>query len=116
MEQNEKVVRKKASRLCWRQDGDKLTSEMSVTRQPFGEFTIRFSMPVGQSGVTVLIDAAYGLSAPKESYDNLESAIIGIVKYFDEIDRKRLALPMDICDVAQRAYNRVIASAMEKRG
>ncbi len=112
---NQKAMNeKKFEGIMWKKAGDVFTGSKDISRKPFGLFTVMFEMRAnsGETAVQVKNWTIAELSRKRETYATFKEAVNAVTGYFEGIDELVKNVPKTVQSEAEKAYKRIIASAV----
>ena len=117
MSRNQKRIDvEKFSRVSWKHEQGVFTGRTEISRQPFGNFFIYFTLKPTSGETTVeIINYNYPLfNRPRVNYESFTAATKGIAEYFEEVDGIVKKVPQNVKERAKRASQYIIAQEIAK--
>ena len=117
MSRNQKRIDvEKFSRMWWKYEDGKLTAEQDISRNPFGDFEITFTMTAQNGAVDMEIrNRAYPtLNRTPVNYESFPAAVEAVAEYFEGIDERAKKVPQNVKERAKRASQYIIAQEIVK--
>lgn len=116
MKNQKRIDVEKFSRMWWKYEDGKLTAKQDISRDPFGDFEITFTMTAQNGAVDMEIrNRAYPtLSRTPVNYESFPAAVEAVAEYFEGIDEHAKKVPQNVKEQAKRASQDIIAREIAK--
>lgn len=102
--------------MWWKYEGGKLTARQDISRDPFGNFEVKFRQSLENGGVVMEIEnKAYpALNRKPVNYEGFPAAVEAVAEYFEGIDECAKKVPQNVKERARKASQYIIAQEIAK--
>lgn len=116
MRNQKRIDVEKFSRVSWKHEQGVFTGRTEISRQPFGNFFIYFTLKPTSGETTVeIINYNYPVfNRPRVNYESFPAAVEAVAEYFEGIDERAKKVPQNVKERAKRASQYIIAQEIAK--